>query len=511
MKKNFLLIWLSIVCNCVAIAQLDSIGFITFPTGSGNKFIVVLPKNITTAQKMSLDWAKRTAGVKVIGTLTRFGIERWEVPPLAVAAATITFELLAQSLKLTREQEPIFKKTPEVSGRTKGKPQTSEDTILYRAAKWTDDLFLQPCKNVGTTPISIGIIDGGIALNAQGVPSGDLTYFDAQGSRDFTGEITDNSMTINDLDSVHHGTHTYGVIEKAYQKWGMNPHSKITVLKAFTKNGEAELWHILQAINHAITLKLNIISGSFNYRDNNPRPNNIITTKLVLEHVMDRAKEYNLLFIASAGNDSINVDSVRGAFPATFLSENLLVVAASENAAAHQAKYTNYGPKSVDVAANGTFITRDGAENVEFIARGTSFAAPIVAATTAFLAAQAGVFQWERAKQLLINQLDKKSVNWIGKLEPNGGVLKPVCWNDAIWNTAASTSITHAGRAGETVDIIIVNMSGQVILSEKTVLNADAQWIWDWNSLNIANGIYIMRCQIGNGAVLTQKIVKMSY
>jgi hypothetical protein len=510
MKNFLLLIFLYIVYHSDAVAQ-SGIGFITFPTGSDNKYIVVLPKNITASQKLALGFAKIGAGVTVIDTLPRFGIERWEVKPQSVAVATNLFNALAQTLKLGREPEPLFTKTPEVSGRTKGKPETSEDTILYRAARWTDDLFLQPCKTVGTTPISIGIIDGGIALNAQGKPYGDLTYFDAQGSRDFTGEITDKSMIINDLDSAHHGTHTYGVIEKAYQKWGMNPQSKITVLKAFKKNGQAELWHILQAIDYAITLKLNIISGSFNYRDNNWRPDSLITTKLVLEHVIDRAKEYNLLFIASAGNDAINVDSVKGAFPATFLSENLLVVAASENAAANQAKYTNYGNKSVDVAANGTFITRDGNDNSEYIARGTSFAAPIVAATTAFLAAQEGVFIWGRAKQLLINQLDKNNLNWIGKLSPNGGVLKPVCWNDLIWNTAASTSITHMGQAGEPVDITIVNMSGQVILSEKSVLNADGQWIWDWNTLNIANGIYIVHCKIGNATVLTKKIIKMSY
>ncbi len=510
MKFFLLLLLISIFCPFAAVAQLD-IGFITFPTGSDNKFIVVKPKNITLRQENWLNDLKTIFNIKVIGTLPRFGIERWEVPPRLVVAATNSFNLLAPTFNFARESEPIFKKTPEVSGRTKGKPQTSEDTILYRAARWTDDLFLQPCKTVGMTPISIGIIDGGIALNAQGVPSGDLTYFDAQGSRDFTSEIMNNSLTINDLDSAHHGTHTYGVIEKAYQKWGMNSQSKITVLKAFTKDGQAELWHILQAIDYAITLKLNIISGSFNYRDNNWRPDGLITTKLVLEHVIDRAKEYNLLFIASAGNDSINVDSVKGAFPATFLSENLLVVAASENAAANPAKYSNYGNVSVDVAANGTFITRDGNENVEYIARGTSFAAPIVAATTAFLAAQEDLFQWKRAKQLLINQLDKNNLNWVGKLNPDGGVLKPVCWNDVIWNTAASTSITHTGRAGEPIDITIVNMSGQVILSEKTVLNTDGQWIWDWNSLNIANGIYIVRCQIGNGAVLTKKIVKMSY
>jgi subtilisin family serine protease len=300
------------------------------------------------------------------------------------------------------------------------------------------------------------------------------------------------------------------VIEKAYQKWGMNPQSKITVLKAFTKDGQAELWHILQAIDYAITLKLNIISASFNYRDNNPRPDSLITTKLVLEHVIDRAKEYNLLFIASAGNDSIHVDKVKGAFPATFLSENLLVVAACENAAANQAKYSNYGNISVDVAANGTFITRDSSDKVEYIARGTSFATPMVAATTAFLAAQEGAFEWARAKQLLINQLDKNNLNWVGKLNPSGGVLKPVCWNDAVWNTATFTSITHLGQAGEPIDITIVNMSGQVVLSEKTVLNADGQWIWDWNMLNIANGIYIVQCRIGNEMVLTKKIVKMN-
>ena len=90
--------------------------------------------------------------------------------------------------------------------------------------------------------------------------------------------------------------------------------------------------------------------------------------------------------MASAGNDGVNVDT-KPVFPAAYPDSNVLSVAAT-NSKDKLASFSNFGAKTVDLAAPGdriasTFWKSDYAYMSE-----TSMAAPYVAAAAAMLRKQ---------------------------------------------------------------------------------------------------------------------------
>lgn len=80
-------------------------------------------------------------------------------------------------------------------------------------------------------------------------------------------------------------------------------------------------------------------------------------------------KNYNGLFVCSAGNNGIDMDNSTAYQPACLTNENIISVAASE-ADDNLASFSNYGAVSVDLAApgssvwvttkNGTYTTASG-------------------------------------------------------------------------------------------------------------------------------------------------------
>lgn len=514
------------------------IGFITFPVndGSGNsgsyEFIINIPTNITPAQLKLVNAIKTRFGIVTTDRIQTLGFEKWRVPNVLV----YTVKLALQTLGFTVEQELLFRTVPENSGRTLRKATASNDSLrlmaeVGAAGQWTESVFLNTRIQNSAYPIRVGVIDGGISLNAQGVPYGDLTYYDAVGSRDFTNEIADNRLKLNDL--VGHGTHTFGTIEKAYRKAGMNPNSKITVLKAFKSDGTANVWPILKAIDHAISLRLNIISCSFNYYDPNPARTTVVNNvrvKLILEQAIDRAKAFNLLVVASAGNQGLDVDRILygiGCFPTNFQNDNLLIATAYDLGSATRSEYSNIGVRSIHVAAPGTVMTRHmGSDTTVYVASGTSFSAPLTAAAAAILASTQSNFDWQTTKNILLGRLNHSHPNWTGKLKVAGGVLPSICPsigglrkldgnsvgdNGAleVLQSGQSVHITYSSHQNEPVTVRIIDMMGKIVFEQKGVANDNEPSVWNWLSEGAQNGMYIIQLQANEQTVLTQKWVKV--
>jgi subtilisin family serine protease len=509
-----------------------SVGFAqaVFPIGAGssNRFIVSLPA-LTTAQNRLLNQAKTVAGVTVVSRLANLDMELWQLPTNISAASLAALTAAAINLRLTVQTNGVFETVPEQSGRAIPKIRVSETAATnatVRAAIWTEERFLRPCALGGVNAVRVGIIDGGVSLNAQGRPYGDLRYFDAQGSKDFTGEVSNNLMSINDLSG--HGTHTFGVLNKVYTRLGINTNSKITVLKAFTQDGRGSLWNILGAINYSMTLRLNILSMSFNYVDDN-KIRSATNSQFILEKAIDKAKVMNMLIICSAGNQGENVDAnnARGFYPTVFTNNNLITVAATEDSTFFRPAYSNYGVRSVDIAAPGTMLTQHiGGDETAYVACGTSFAAPIVTGHAVLMASRNPVFNYAVTKLMLTARLSRNVPAWVGKLQPQGGVMTPLCSSygysrnagDATDSTPLSESLqlsyvgnvanmTYTGKAGEIGMIIIANMAGQTVATQKITVPSDGQVSWTWFSDDLQNGMYLLHCQVGD-KIAIQKIVK---
>lgn len=117
-----------------------------------------------------------------------------------------------------------------------------------------------------------------------------------------------------------------------------------------------------------------------------------------------RSNEKGILFVAAAGNSSSNNDS-RPSYPASYDIENVISIAATDSSDA-LAYFSNYGAKSVHLAAPGvnTFSTIPG--NKYKAMSGTSMATPHVSGAAVLLKSAFPKLSARELKALLLESVD---------------------------------------------------------------------------------------------------------
>jgi subtilisin family serine protease len=180
-----------------------------------------------------------------------------------------------------------------------------------------------------------------------------------------------------------HGTHSAGTIAATRGNQGIagiaDPtYVKIMPLKALgTESGIGEVGDIIDAIKYAEANGASICNLSFGSDVNYPE----------LEQVMRDSK---MLFIVSAGNGDasgkgVNMDEAENAtYPASYDLDNVISVA-NLMFDGNLDTSSNYGLKTVDIAAPGTFIVSTTPENGYGFMSGTSMAAPMVTGVAAMV------------------------------------------------------------------------------------------------------------------------------
>ena len=103
----------------------------------------------------------------------------------------------------------------------------------------------------------------------------------------------------------------------------------------------------------------------------------------IVHDAIQRAKSKGVLVVAAAGNDGANADK-KPLFPAAFPDSNILSVAAT-NSKDKLASFSNFGAKTVDLAAPGKTIASTFLKSDYAYMSGTSMATPYVAAAAAML------------------------------------------------------------------------------------------------------------------------------
>ncbi|HQU83183.1 MAG TPA: S8 family serine peptidase, partial [Pyrinomonadaceae bacterium] len=126
-----------------------------------------------------------------------------------------------------------------------------------------------------------------------------------------------------------------------------------------------------------------------------------------------------ILFVAAAGNASTNNDKSPH-YPSNYDLPNVISVAALDRND-NLASFSNYGAKTVHIAAPGkdilsTWLNEDYRE-----ASGTSMAAPQVAGVAALILANEPNLSVEKLREKVLKSVDKLD-NLSGKVE-NGGRL----------------------------------------------------------------------------------------
>lgn len=181
-----------------------------------------------------------------------------------------------------------------------------------------------------------------------------------------------------------HGTHVAGIIG-AKGGNGMGVAGVVWDVKLlgakFMEGGVGSAFAAAQAIDYFVALKtkqkLNIVALCCSWEGSMSSKN--------LEAAIRRANKAGILIVAAAGNSASNIDRTP-IYPASYKGANIITVASIGSTGA-LSYFSNYGSKSVDIAAPGESILSTYLNNTYASMSGTSMAAPHVAGAAALYAA----------------------------------------------------------------------------------------------------------------------------
>jgi subtilisin family serine protease len=281
-------------------------------------------------------------------------------------------------------------------------------------------------KTKGSRKVVVAVLDSGVdythpdlVANMWMRPDNIAAYKDNElgTANDLHGfNAVDNAR--DPMDDNGHGTHCAGVIGAEGDNnegiAGINWEVEIMPLKFMGRAGFGTTKDAIEAINYAIERK----RAGVNVRVINASWGSTVASK-ALEDAIRAANEEGILFVAAAGNDGSSNDS-RPHYPSNYNLPNVISVAALDRTDA-MASFSNFGVKTVHIAAPGKDIisTWLGGEYRE--ASGTSMATPQVAGIAALLLAQDPKMSLQKLRERLLKSVDLLD-SLTGKLENAGRI-----------------------------------------------------------------------------------------
>lgn len=212
-------------------------------------------------------------------------------------------------------------------------------------------------------------------------------------------------------DDNSHGTHVAGTIGAKGNDGrgivGVTWDVRIMSLKFLDKGGGGTLEGAIRAIDYGSKMGARIMNASWAGAE----PSEL------LKEAIARAEKAGVLFVAAAGNNGSNNDKVPS-YPASYDLANILTVAAVTSRG-ELAKFSNYGRKSVDVAAPGVGIMSTTPQGYKFFS-GTSMATPHVTGIAALLLSQFPRMTYAEMKERIIRTA--KPLDVLRKKIASGGV-----------------------------------------------------------------------------------------
>jgi subtilisin family serine protease len=267
-------------------------------------------------------------------------------------------------------------------------------------------------KTQGSDKVVVAVLDSGVDYTHQDLVANMWSRPDAvpEYTDDELGRIDDihgfdaDADAGDPMDDNGHGTHCAGVIgaegDNGIGIAGINWNVSIMPLKFLGRGGFGSTANAIKAINYAIDRKqhgvnvrvINASWGSTSY-------------SRALEDAIRAAGEQGILFVAAAGNSSTDNDK-RAHYPSNYDLPNVISVAALDRTDS-MASFSNYGVKTVHIAAPGREIVSTWLGNAFREASGTSMAAPHVAGVAALVLAQEPNMSMAKLRERLLSTVDK--------------------------------------------------------------------------------------------------------
>ncbi len=261
----------------------------------------------------------------------------------------------------------------------------------------------------GSKDVLVGIIDTGI----------DYSHPDLKANinTSLSKSYVDSSPLV---DETGHGTAVAGVIGAVGNNssgisgacWNV---SMVSFKNSKSDTSEVYDYYYSQTIETAMNNNIEILNLSGSLKGD------ILSTQL---------KRYNGIFVTSAGNDNLNIDTYNGddfnLYPQILTNDNMIVVAAidkNNELAVYNIfddRASNYGKYSVDLAAPGEDIyttTNNSSKRYDYM-DGTSFAAPYVTGVAALIKSKYPTISYHGIKEAILGNVDKDDT--LGAVKTSG-------------------------------------------------------------------------------------------
>jgi subtilisin family serine protease len=262
----------------------------------------------------------------------------------------------------------------------------------------------------GSDEVVVGIIDSGVdyghedlAANMWANPGeipGNGVDDDDNGFVDDVHGINAVNDSGDPMDDAGHGTHVAGIIgavgDNGRGVSGVNWTTRIMALKFLSRFGGGTTSDAIKCVDYAIAMRergvnLRVINCSWGSTQRSR----------ALEDAIGRAARAGIIFVCAAGNDGTDSDRFPH-FPSSYDLDGVVSVAALAPDG-RLTSFSNFGMKSVDIAAPGFDVYSTLPGDRYGFASGTSMAAPHVTGVTALVLASDAKLPLAKVRERLLS------------------------------------------------------------------------------------------------------------
>lgn len=369
-------------------------------------------------------------------------------------------------------------------------PITPNDT--YVNEQWAIEKINLPSAwslTNGSKSVSVGVIDTGIQANHPDLSAN----IDKTLSKSF---VDDSPLT----DERGHGTHVAGIIGAVGNNnagitgtcWNVN----LISLKIHLQNKDGNVAELAKAINYAEENEIQIINNSNSFTRNS-------------EVLRKAIENYSGIIITSAGNHYKDIDNDNNytrKYPSVYTYSNIISVAASDESDGlwHTGYYegSNYGVKSVDLAAPGFSIYSTYFENTSYLyykkMTGTSMATPYVTGVAALIKSKYPSISTAGIKKAILDGVDK--ISDLSDKVKTGGRLNAYKALVAVENCKFTVAYNKNGGTGSNMLSTTVTYGVPTKLAANSYIAPSSDKIFSgWNAHRQSDNKWFYKGTNGSG------------